>query len=171
MEGLKSRGTTREARGGLADLRPTEAVTSEVKPSTDRPRLPARLRLDPGFSHGQLSASVGSLSPPASTAPFLYFAGCHLCEGASEKITACLSAAAWDPSLPNLARSTLEVRDIASRPDWAAAYDLEVPVLRRAGRLGDREATLPRPQPRATARQIGVKLEAHLDALIAAEGE
>ena len=93
--------------------------------------------------------------------------GCHLCDGASEKIAACISAASWDPSLPNLARASLEVRDVASRPEWAAAYDLEVPVLKRAGPTNGEEVTLPRPQPRASAQQLGVRLEAQLAQFVA----
>lgn len=54
----------------------------------------------------------------------------------------------------------LEVRDIASREDWLAAYQYEVPVL-----TVDNDGTeqqLPRPSPRATVQQVARMLQKYL---------
>jgi len=53
----------------------------------------------------------------------------------------------------------LEVRDIASREDWFAAYQYEVPVL--AVDTGT-EQQLPRPSPRATVQQVERMLQKYL---------
>ncbi|MEC4986742.1 MAG: glutaredoxin family protein [Oscillatoria sp. PMC 1068.18] len=67
--------------------------------------------------------------------------GCHLCEGLEEKLT----------QIQEL-DFALEIRDITTREDWFNAYQYEVPVL--SFHQGEKEQILPRPSPRASAKQI-----------------
>lgn len=75
--------------------------------------------------------------------------GCHLCEGLLEKLQQ-VKAIAFE----------LEVRDIATRPEWFEAYQYEVPVL--CQNLSGVEKPLPRPSPRASVQQLEQLLQKYL---------
>lgn len=69
--------------------------------------------------------------------------GCHLCEGLEEKLRQ------LQPPL-----LSLEVRDIASRPDWWTAYEYEVPVLYGWQDTVENARLIPRPSPRASVSHL-----------------
>ena len=75
--------------------------------------------------------------------------GCHLCAGLQEKLE----------QIENI-DFQLEVRDIASREDWFAAYQYEVPVL--TFDTDGKEQQLPRPSPRANVQQVERMLQKYL---------
>jgi Glutaredoxin-like domain (DUF836) len=72
--------------------------------------------------------------------------GCHLCEN--------LEAQLRSLSTPKF---NLEIREIASNPDWWEAFQYEIPVLHLVTAQGDRP--LPRLSPRAPLSQLQQMLE------------
>ncbi|XP_057973408.1 uncharacterized protein LOC131161582 [Malania oleifera] len=83
--------------------------------------------------------------------------GCCLCDGLKEKLHAAFSLSSSDP----LHDVDLEIRDIASNPDWEKAYQYEIPVLARVLSDGTEE-TLPRMSPRLGVELIQKKIAAAL---------
>jgi hypothetical protein len=73
--------------------------------------------------------------------------GCHLCEGLQEKLEQITSI-----------DFNLEIRDITTREDWFTAYQYEIPVLFLSHYSETEKAevlqTIPRPSPRANAKQL-----------------
>ena len=80
--------------------------------------------------------------------------GCHLCEGLQAKLEQV-------QDLP----LQLEVRDITRCEAWFDAYQYEIPVLchLQSDQVGnEKEVRLPRPSPRASAKQLARFLQKYL---------
>jgi hypothetical protein len=82
--------------------------------------------------------------------------GCHLCEGLQEK----LDMVAMSSNL----RFTVEVRDITTQPEWMAAFEYAIPVL-RYGLPDGREVPIARPSPRSTVVQLEQLLRRTFDTI------
>lgn len=67
--------------------------------------------------------------------------GCHLCEGLQEKLT--------QITAPEI---QLEIRDIATNPDWFNRYQYEIPVLYL--QVAGVESLIPRFSPRASIAHV-----------------
>jgi Glutaredoxin-like domain (DUF836) len=67
--------------------------------------------------------------------------GCHLCENLEAKLRS-ISTPQFD----------LEIREIATNPDWWDAFQYEIPVLHLVTTQGD--VPLPRISPRAPLSQL-----------------
>ncbi|KAL4853203.1 hypothetical protein ACK3TF_005816 [Chlorella vulgaris] len=131
------------------------------------------IRLAPAASYSVVTGGVGNGEPgstpgSSSAAAFKLIvyskAGCHLCDGLKEKLEALLDRAAFMPC--RLSGAELEVRDIATRPEWEAAYSMTIPVLAAAAPDGSREVEVPRPSPRLSADA----LQKHVEKFLAAQG-
>ncbi|TAD80283.1 MAG: glutaredoxin family protein [Oscillatoriales cyanobacterium] len=95
--------------------------------------------------------------PPSPHSLILYAKpGCHLCEGLQEK----LDLVAMSSDL----RFTVEVRDITTQPEWMAAFEYAIPVL-RYGLPDGREAPIARPSPRSTVVQLEQLLRRTFDTI------
>ncbi len=55
---------------------------------------------------------------------------------------------------------SLEIRDITTQPDWFAAYQYEIPVLKQV--INNQEHPMPRPSPRLSVSQLETFLNKHL---------
>mmetsp|Transcript_19224 Transcript_19224/g.53819 ORF Transcript_19224/g.53819 Transcript_19224/m.53819 type:complete len:150 (+) Transcript_19224:62-511(+) len=80
---------------------------------------------------------------------------CPLCDGLHSKVEGLLARAAFMPS--RLSGCKLEVRDIATNPEWQSKYDMSVPVL--AVLRGGEEVKIPRPMPRISPDRLQRHLE------------
>ncbi|KAF5831711.1 hypothetical protein DUNSADRAFT_12706 [Dunaliella salina] len=80
---------------------------------------------------------------------------CPLCDGLHSKVEGLLARAAFMPS--RLSGCKLEVRDIATNPEWQSKYAMSVPVL--AVSRGGEEVQIPRPMPRISPDRLQRLLE------------
>lgn len=114
-----------------AVLRSSSLLRAAHASTWERCRAPVTRRL-------QHRAASQATPESGSFRLFLYSKDdCPLCDGLHEKLDAVLDRAQVVPSA--LSGATLEVRDIADRPEWTATYAMSVPVLTRADADGSNE--------------------------------
>ena len=86
---------------------------------------------------------------------------CPLCDKLKEKLNVLKDRADFIPTSV-LHDAVIEVRDIATRPDWLARYEMEVPVMAVADLDGENEKCLPRASPRGNADALEKHLNKYL---------
>ena len=133
------------------------ALCSAV-PIRSRPLLSTALPI----ARRQCSAAAAQAgdggTAPAAPAPLRLVVytkvDCPLCQGLTGKLRALVDRATFLPSA--LSGATLEERDIAANPAWAAAYDLSVPVLKAvpAGGAAEVRATAFSLPAQSTGRSV-----------------